>query len=425
MKSNIIATMLLCLLLGACNASKGNSINLDSLLKCGDYDFRESYFTIPYNGCIYNPKKANDFGNTTIYLLPAKGTAAFNEHLIQIYGSLKNNDLSKWESARVNALSKEGIRKEFIILCFVIDSQYLDYYQNGELSYVPKNKYLVKAYKSAPGYPWHILDSFPVNLEVDIEKERQWEQQIINANQNPVDKPAASTKTKISLNPALYTFDSFTVSCTAQLPHHSTHTTPAMRRFDIDFFNKHAVNNEYRFTDTMGANIRLVGGGNDYTEEISAPNSPYEIVYNYYADGSLWIEAKSFKGVTVGVFKEYNKEGKLIMEFNHEKDFPFTIEALAAVVQKEYGPHLLDKEPRPRVVLERRLKPSPIYLVKWRDPESHLLRVAIYDGATGKKIREDQEGGTSGPKQPLAPQTPGATPPANNKQPGRRFNIFD
>lgn len=99
---------------------------LDSILFCGDYSYMHGYFTIPYNGCIYNQETINKIGNIEIYLVPKE--------------KINNNDIKNEENI-LNKLSISELKNKYKIYVFIIDKKFLSYNKNMEMQYYSKFPY--------------------------------------------------------------------------------------------------------------------------------------------------------------------------------------------------------------------------------------------------------------------------------------------
>ncbi len=97
--------------------------NFDSIIHCGDYDFRSDHFTVPYHGCVYAPNKGNDFGNISIFLIPKKKYKDPEK--------LTDEQIME-ENERIDNLEVNRIKKEFDIYVYLIDKKYLNYNKNAD-----------------------------------------------------------------------------------------------------------------------------------------------------------------------------------------------------------------------------------------------------------------------------------------------------
>lgn len=105
--------------------------SLDNLIKCGEYDLREGFLTIPDNGCLYSLNGENKIGNVFMYLVPIDGL----DYIKKLDSRYEGKDYSDIESKRIGKLSVSKIKEQFDIYAFIIDKKYLKYSKNAETSY--------------------------------------------------------------------------------------------------------------------------------------------------------------------------------------------------------------------------------------------------------------------------------------------------
>lgn len=134
--------LILALLIISCNnsniaieASNENNIvnkinysdsSLNSLLKCGNYSYMGSYFTIADYGCIYQSSAINKIGNVEIYLIPRE--------------KLNEIDIEKEEN-KINTMNIDDLKKTYEIYLLLIDKKYLKQDPNKDVTYYPTLPY--------------------------------------------------------------------------------------------------------------------------------------------------------------------------------------------------------------------------------------------------------------------------------------------
>lgn len=113
-------------------------------------------------------------------------------------------------------------------------------------------------------------------------------------------------------------------------------------KFDIKFFNEKKNNNEYSYflDDSTKIQQMQAGKGEDliYVQYIIPENPKYFYEYSeYYNNGMLKIKGKRFKrgAFKKGVWKSYDKQGRLIQNIDYDKPYKFTFEQLLDLIKKE------------------------------------------------------------------------------------------
>jgi hypothetical protein len=141
--------------------------NFDKIIKCENYSYDENYFLTADEGCLYNPKGENTFGNLVIYLIPKKPSNI-------------NDDNNESETKRVNNLSAAQLKEDFSIYVYVIDKKYLNYNETGDPVYYQKDSFVEELYTyDSKSQKWSLLDSVNINSNVDNTKEQSWREGFI------------------------------------------------------------------------------------------------------------------------------------------------------------------------------------------------------------------------------------------------------
>jgi len=141
---------------------------LDLLLFCGEYNYfpnqnpsAKSYFEVPYNGCVYNPKyhPNNKLGWAQIILIPK------SESERRFSNITKPDKIDSIEKV-VNDMNVSQLKTNFIPLIFLIDTKYLVYKDNAEINFYPELPYVKKLiiYKNE-SKKWISIDSIKVRNE--------------------------------------------------------------------------------------------------------------------------------------------------------------------------------------------------------------------------------------------------------------------
>ena len=153
--------------------------SLDNMVKCkynsfAYFDFSHphtTYYRLPYNGCLYNPKidSTNDLGWGDVVIIPKKKYISnFSDYsdyykIDSILGVINNMDIKE-------------IKNKFNILIFLIPKQYLEYMKDMEIEYWHKNTYLYKEYyfnNEISNY-WNYTDSLFITTKTNNRQILDW-----------------------------------------------------------------------------------------------------------------------------------------------------------------------------------------------------------------------------------------------------------
>ncbi|MCD0469055.1 hypothetical protein [Flavobacterium sp. JAS] len=191
MKIQKIKTLLLCFVIVTIYSCKDNlqtkkeeitidqqqeSIDFDKILKCTSYTYDEDYFFTPDNGCLYNPKGENIFGNVSIYLISKEGLQIGDEEI----------DV---QTEKINNLNIEDLKEDFDIFIYLIPKEFLNYNPNGDPIYYQKENYKEKLYTfDNKTKNWLLLDSLKIDNNSESRFEQNWRDNFINSKSNKVKK---------------------------------------------------------------------------------------------------------------------------------------------------------------------------------------------------------------------------------------------
>jgi len=173
------------------------------------------------------------------------------------------------------------------------------------------------------------------------------------------------------------------ISCNSQI---KVKQNKKMKTFDIEAFEKNKNTlNEYFFTTEDGTLVKQYGG-EEYYETIKPKDSLFEMYYEYYKNGNLKRELKSFPNdFVIGRIKEYDEQGNLIKEEDLDKSFSFSWED----IKKYLKAHDV-----------KNIKEDVINISRWSDEEETIWTlefngkhkdrkgrfVITLDGKTGEEL---------------------------------------
>lgn len=176
-----------------------------------------------------------------------------------------------------------------------------------------------------------------------------------------------------------------------------------MKTFDIKTFNNNKNHlNRYSFIikdDTTVEQHRWQFG---YEEIITKKNSLTSTFYKYYENGELKLKGDFFPDdFQKGVWKEYDEQGNLINEINHDASYKFTWEDILKFIKEKkldmnhnqfsvsrsfgYGTENLGKETA-----------HPFWSITHPFKNKYKLNIIIIDGVTGDVIDSYEDDYPSG-----------------------------
>ncbi|MEW5675959.1 hypothetical protein ABGT15_06560 [Flavobacterium enshiense] len=172
--------------------------DFDKILKCNDYIITGdgNAFTTCYdNGCVYDPKGGNVFGNLVTYLIP-KDFLFFQKHS----GYIEKWDYEKLE-AYVNRLSIEEFKKQFDIYVFLVDKKYLIPTPGYDSPYDFKEKYQTDLYQYQNN-SWKKIDQL-VSLQSGNEA-MNWRDNFVLKKSNEISKAFFDKASKFKIDESWY-----------------------------------------------------------------------------------------------------------------------------------------------------------------------------------------------------------------------------
>ena len=131
--------------------------------------------------------------------------------------------------------------------------------------------------------------------------------------------------------------------CEAQNYKNPANTLDTTKLFDIKKYEqlKNETNNtSVQYILDNGMLVKQSGSpqkGGHYTEIISSPDSPYSIYSEYNNENYRYTYGgKNFYNVLIGIWKTFDKDGKLVKEINYDKGYKINIPELVALIKKDY-----------------------------------------------------------------------------------------
>jgi hypothetical protein len=137
--------------------------SLDALLKCDKFSYMDGYFTIPDHGCIYFPQGNNSIGNAEIYLIPKIKLDKTKINVTE-------------EENKINSLTIDELKSNYKIYIFLIDKEYLKYYEKADVVYYPEIPY--KQYIFQFNKNWEKIATLNITTQDDSQYNK-WKKKLL------------------------------------------------------------------------------------------------------------------------------------------------------------------------------------------------------------------------------------------------------
>ncbi|WP_131701498.1 hypothetical protein [Chryseobacterium sp. FH2] len=163
-----------------------------------------------------------------------------------------------------------------------------------------------------------------------------------------------------------------------------------MRHFDIEKFKKNAIgkyslNYEYEqfgtITKQTGAKLK---SGTVYQENISKKHSTLEDWYEYDEKGRLRKTGSMiFHDNPIGFYREYDENGKMILEENEEEKYKLSYTDIREIILKTEGRDIFDN--RQNTLVIREFVQFAYYMV-FISYDDKPTKKYLLDASTGEKV---------------------------------------
>lgn len=165
-----------------------------------------------------------------------------------------------------------------------------------------------------------------------------------------------------------------------------------MKHFDIEKFEKNATGTystglDYEY-ENFGTVITQTGAklksGTIYQENIRKKHSTIEDWYEYDENGRLRRTGTDiYNGNAIGYYREYDENGKIILEENKEEKYKLSYTDIREIILKTEGRDIFDS--RQKILVNREFVQFAYYQVVI-DYDDKPTEVYLLDAATGEKV---------------------------------------
>ena len=182
----------------------------------------------------------------------------------------------------------------------------------------------------------------------------------------------------------------------------ATQKKDTIEYFDKNKYKEYLNNNSSQaFKLSNGDKVQLDFYENIDIEIIKKLNSPYELRKEFfYNSGRLKLKSVKFYVFPIGITKEYDKNGELVKETNHDLPYKFSIDNLREKIKREYDVDIVSdyKDSDPTLIIVNRWegyhndvgiykKGVPMYQVKFTILNKGIVNLEI-NALNGETIME-------------------------------------
>lgn len=156
--------------------------------------------------------------------------------------------------------------------------------------------------------------------------------------------------------------------------------------FDIRLFEQQRNGSEYQFLRQDGFWVRQIDGGDQYKEEVSKLNNPYQYNFIYNKKGVLILKSTDFYGMKVGELIYYNDQQQVVKTINYDLPYPFSIENLVKMMVNRFSVDILDSRQVSRVTrfIDEKNLHKPLYAIYVFNKDNRVwLDSYLIDGNNG------------------------------------------
>lgn len=161
-----------------------------------------------------------------------------------------------------------------------------------------------------------------------------------------------------------------------------------MERFNIDYFERHAVDDELTDTaedGTVTTRMKYVYG---YTERVVPPKGYFNTYKEFWPNGNLRTKGLVFKkgDFKAGKWPEYAENGSLTKETNHDAPYKLDVAQVMDIIRQRKIPfNMADNY---STITRNVLKGVATWVVEWKEKPDRMEQLFIED-ATARIIKQD------------------------------------
>ncbi len=176
--------------------------------------------------------------------------------------------------------------------------------------------------------------------------------------------------------------------CQTNCSSRQKHIKQNMERFNIEYFERHAVDDEQTETIDDGSVITRLRYAYGFTERIVPRGGYFDTYKEFHPNGNLRTKGLVFKkgGFKAGKWPEYEENGSLEKETNYDAPYKLDVaQVLDMVRQRKISFSMTDSYSK---INRNILKGTPTWVVEWKEQPSRMERLFIED-ATARVVKQD------------------------------------
>ncbi len=161
-----------------------------------------------------------------------------------------------------------------------------------------------------------------------------------------------------------------------------------MERFNIEFFDSHAVDDELTDTardGTITTSIRYEYG---FTERIIPRSGYFDTYKEFQPDGKLRLQGQLFKKgeFKAGNWQEYREDGTLKNQTNYDAAYKLNVAQVIDISRQQKAAfNMQDAYSR---ILRNVKNGKPTWIIEWREQPGRIERIFL-DDASARVVKRD------------------------------------
>lgn len=161
-----------------------------------------------------------------------------------------------------------------------------------------------------------------------------------------------------------------------------------MERFNIEYFESHAVDDELTETADDGTVVTRMKYAYGYVERVVPPTGYFNTYKEFHPNGNLRTKGLVFKKgeFKAGKWPEYDEDGKLTGETNHDARYKLQVQQVIDIARQRKIPFSMTDDYSK--IIRNVIKGTPTWVVQWKEQPDRMERLFI-DDATARVLKQD------------------------------------
>jgi hypothetical protein len=165
-----------------------------------------------------------------------------------------------------------------------------------------------------------------------------------------------------------------------------------MEKINIEEYKELPINSETGLQILQnGDEVQIFKGANNvgYVKKEKKRETPFEDYKVYFENCNLQLKSTYFYSFPYGTSTEFDENGNIIKETNHDLSYKFSIEDLALKIKKEFKIDIMKKSPWIKIMrFVENSKSFYLFSININENKQGNTKEILIDGATGANISE-------------------------------------